>query len=545
MRHVHFLASLLVLLLLLPSIMAGTPLFINSHDWRDAVLLSLTAYEENLTPFTLTSLGDAQIKLQSLPRGSRIILYESASPVVKNLEKTLRVNGFQVETHTYTDYRDLQENLPVKDTVFIVHPAFSTEALTLIPLALWENASIRFAEHATREYKGRDVQIIAGEYAARDVQRFAVYYPTATFYTGWPIDNAYALSNLTSRVLPGEWMLYMHPAAVDVHPFPLEKPVPILLSLGYLDEEAGVILGSNRTRIEIISPMLADTAKALERVSGRDLKLIVKYGRTVTNLPGLEGKILPLDTIRTDYPFIQLKLVDVLVNPVARTLTLRIANNGTIPALVYTTIQYAADSHADEHPWIILPGEVASIVHPLDTLPADALSLEEGADAGRVTLTIRYDYREPLRKTYTEGGKSILIREARAYPDEPLNVSVTNIRYESWRDELVITLHNPTRREIMVDLSIPALNISSYPVLAKPLGDTHVRIPTPNLLPEDMPETIQVIVNYGHEKPTLLTIESASIRFARKPVSPIILGVIIVIILLLIIWRWTRKRENT
>jgi len=363
----------------------------NTKEWQSLYLASMYAGLTDAEIIFFKNLGDSQIKSRTIGKDDNIIILESnKKPVVKNYESFLRVNGYKnFKTISFDGYEDLQEFLfDDVDTngVFVTNSQFGIDAVSATPLIIKERYKPIFITENNLDYVKKNVKpgktIISGYIPVRWVSGLA-----GEKIIGYPFETNKELTDLVVERNPNQWGSITKIDTIDLESIKQGIPVFVFYGTSYLDVVANSIKKSGIKNFEVIGAGTSDIAKALETGAGENLNMLLKYGRTITNVPGLEGKILDIDAVKFGFPVENLKIEKVTYYPNLETLGITFTNEGNIDLMLYTNAEYASSAVSDEFPHQILVGQTKTIPFPL----ADVTG---GTDA---IITTRYGYDFPFR----------------------------------------------------------------------------------------------------------------------------------------------------
>lgn len=526
-----YIAVFTVFLLLLPTVL-GT-VVVNSKDWHDIYLGSIHAYQNDEKLIYFDSLGDAQIQTKLIPTNERVLILESGRPVVKNYRSFLEVGGYEgVETIEYSDYTELQAELyGESDKYLVLYPGFAAEAIAAAPLMLVDGYAPLFLNEGNQE-SVRDLTAGADTLVAG---RFPVRWTSGVSgekLTGKPLENAKELMERSAAATDSDWGILSRADRFD--PQTLAGGKPVLLFGGDVDQLASWVSAVDIDRYEVIGADLADLATAVKDRTGRDLHLLLKYGQTITNVPGLEGQILNVRQVDVPAPVNRLEFVKLTRYPDAGTLALTLENTGTLESLFLVTLEYGDLGITEEQLHIIQPGETT-------TIPFVVNASEETDEA---TVNVRYGLEPPLEQTITGGDGPILRADVEQGSAGDGAVQVRGVRYDGDEGVLYVDVKN-NGGEALVDAELlldPPLSGAPQTI---PAGESAtLEIATPFLAPDALvEETHPLALYYGegeisryHEAD--VTIEAVS----EGSTMYLLLGAIAIFICILVTWLVIRKR---
>ncbi|RME31066.1 hypothetical protein D6789_03880, partial [Candidatus Woesearchaeota archaeon] len=416
-----------MLLLLTLQTVSATTVMGNSKEWQDLYLSAMYAHTNGYDFVFIESLGDADIQSQLLEKDEPIIIIESSKkPVIKNYESFLSVGGFtNLTVITAEDYRDLQLKLfGDADSYFILDPTFGMEAVAAAPLILKRSAAPLFLDAQSKEdvkARASDDSFVIGHFPLRIVAGIP-----GERLAGYPTDNALDLALLATRETKSSWGVIARADRFD--PASLAGKKPIFLIVDDTSAVAEKVKESGITRFEVIGADMADIAKSIEAESGKDLHLLLKYGQTITNLPGLEGKILTVRQVSVPYPTVGLELKEAVFYPETSSLVVTFRNPGTLETKFFSNLELGELVFSDEHIHTALPGETVAIPY----------HVAESAET--VTLTTRFGLEQPLNRVLRKKDSPTLSVPVSTGQATNTSIEVGRVTYDGAKGELRIAL---------------------------------------------------------------------------------------------------------
>lgn len=505
---------------------------VNSKDWHDIYLGTVHANHIGADLLYFTSLGDAQIKTQTVHQDRPVTVLESARPVVKNYESVLRTNGFTTyEVIEYENYRDLQLELFDGEYagVVVLDPTFGVEAIALSPRIGTEILRPFFLDETNgndleRASRGFDETIVAGYFPIRLIEDI----DASESYTGMSSTNANIISRSFANGSDATWGTIMRIDRVDF--VGLLQNRPVVIYAGSISDTVEVVREIPLDRYEIISADAANLGPQIEEGVGRDLSFMLKYGRTITNLPGLTGQILDLDTVFVDYPSPDLVIDSIEHYEDANALLVTYRNRGNINTLSLTNIEYADNALTDTHVRTIHPQETIEVPYPLDV----------AGFAVEAFINARYGMTIPLSNTLLSEQGTQLVRQAvtRASSDN-LTLDVERATYDDEKGVLSISVRSGSAGVARIEVPVSdELTFTSG--AAEAIEGTHTfLIRTPYHRADVFGDEIEVHVYQGTDAPVYTNIEVVDLEIARNlltgSVTAIASGALIMILLALIV----------
>lgn len=567
-KRANFSEALLTVLLILsiiyiisvaavPSVMAKDYLVGNSKDWRDLYLVSTSAVLANKSFIFFSNLGEAELAMKVIAEDSKIIVYEpSSGSVVKNYEKYLKLNGRSASTVSYDGYGDLQTKLFGRgyEGYIVLEPRFGLETITSSPISILRNYPPLFLTQDTlgsvKSTTSGKTTILAGRFPVRLSSQFT----GATKITGMYDDNVVELVRMSYEAKPGNsWGVIGKIDKVDLDI--LGAANPILMYYGDTEVISRSLNATPKlTNFEVISADMADMARGFEAASGRDLKLILKFAQTYTNLPGQTGKLFDLKTVAFEYPVENIQIEQVKYYPELGIIAVTFRNSGNIDVSFYTAIEFADNALVDGNIHTIAPGSTMTIPFVLDG---------ESDDTATAIINTRYGMDVPFRKAIeSSDGSVVLVRDV-VGDNEPfynMSIELSGAEYYDSRGALLLKVKNPEDRQMV---AFAELILDDNTVLSSPLKtigpgeEGTLTIDTPYLTAADLTADSYNIVIYYGEKDTLfsrsfdipiekkkeLITSMATLTGSATLLIPLV--ILILVIILFIILRRRRKDRGS
>ena len=396
----------LISLLTIQIVLADNYVVANTKDWKSLYEISVYAGFKNESFVFLKDLGDAEIKTKLMSKNDNIVVFESMSnPVVKNYDSFLRINGYTlVGKYSFNDVYDLQEYLhdqvkPKGDYLF--SDDFGIEPLVITPYLLkndlfplfYSQDSMRFLKKINR----REPIVAVGRIPVRPLSSLT----NLKMLFGNPKDVSEKLTVKTFENIPSEWGILTRIDAIDLTTLKEQKPLFVYFSEAYLDDLTSLVKKSEIKNYEVIGGDMADISKTIEAKSGKNLNLMLKFGRKITNLPGYEDKVLNVDVVSFPYPFEEIIVKSIKYDSGLGKLLLTLENKGNIDVYSFSNIDFSGLVVSDLEPHLIRSGETRTIPYSMNIT-----KLEENA-----TLTVKYGYSFPLKNSLSTFGDAPIVRE--------------------------------------------------------------------------------------------------------------------------------------
>lgn len=392
-----FFCCLLLIAVFLAAAVSADPVVVaNSKSWKDIYLTAVYARFIDADFYYIQGLSDAELKTSLISKSDQVQIFESIQqPVVKNYRSFLSINGFDdIAEFRFLDEYELQEYLYddlSPDGVLLLGNDFGMEAIAGVPYAIEKNYFPFFYSDDSYRYlyrlSRRDDVVAVGRVPYRVVERLR----PEEIFIGNPALTTLGMMRLAAGELrDAEWGVITRIDEIDFENV-RDLPIIVYFSDEYVEEIGDIMAASSVRNYEVIGGNTADIASALESESGRDLNLLLKFGRKITNYRGLEDTILNVDTLSLPFPYENLELLDVSYYPNMDILTMTYRNQGNVGAYVFSNVDYAGTVVSDDQSHQILAGETKTVSYNFTLLsPPD--------EGERAVITTRYGLSFPLQK---------------------------------------------------------------------------------------------------------------------------------------------------
>jgi hypothetical protein len=528
-------AVLFTVLLILIGAQAAAALdvvVVNSRDWRDITLGTVYAIHNDANIITFSNLGDAQIKTQTISPNATIVVFESSRPVVRNYASVLRTNGFSDYTvHEHETYRDFQrEHFDGSyEALVLLDPMFGTEAISILPLAGHEPMRPFFLDAESRSDVDRAASnakriIIAGRFPLRLIEGIEA----DERYEGLSPDNADQITRMVAESFASEWGVIMRIDRVDFES--VLKKQPVVVYSGALSDTIATVRDIGISRFEIVSADAANLGQQIRAGAERDIALMLKYGRTITNLPGMTGQILDLETVFVDYPSPDLTIESAVHYTDANVLLITFTNRGNIDTYSFTNIEYDQNAMTDTHLRVIPPQTQIEVPYPLDEPTEERIAF----------INARYGMDLPLENTLrSEQGASLVRQEVSTDQSPNSTIEIRDARYNDERGQLYIDVES--RGSGYARIEIPyddELTFTNGPAVVVDGRYTFI-IDTPYHRASDFVEEIKVVLYHGENAPVYEQSAQMIVSFERNllsgQVTAIASGALVFVLVILIV----------
>jgi hypothetical protein len=380
------------------AVAADTTVVANTKDWQSMYLISVYADSIGADFMFIQSLSDAELKTSLLGDDDVIVFESSTTPVIKNYLSFLSINGFSsVGEYRFLDAYDLQEYLYDQvepDGIVLLGTDFGMEAIAVVPYALEKNYFPIFYTEDNFRFLFRESRRVDVVALGRVPIRVAEQLRPEQIIIGDPKETTNTITQLTVDELDSQWGVITRIDEIDYESVRADLPVFVYFGEDYLTDTAGIIRNSGISNFEVIGGNTAEIAQELEAQSQRDLNLLLKFGRKITNFDGLEDSLLNVDTLELPFPFEFITLEAIEYHENMGLLTVTYKNEGNVETNVFSNVEYASIVLSDERAHPILPGDTKTIAY--DFSNADATELSEPA-----VITTRYGFSFPLQNVIT------------------------------------------------------------------------------------------------------------------------------------------------
>lgn len=508
------------------SIFAESYVVVNSRDWHDLYLGTVYAGLTNQSIIAFSNLGEAQTKSKLIAPDSQVLIIEpTKNSVVKRYSSYLSANGVtKTNTLSYDDFIDLQSqfvqllektpNQPINGYAILYAP-FGVEAVNIVPILYEKSYMPLFVDElhsssfftAIQNYKSRPA-LLAGHLPVRIVSDLKREFNVNKMYVNDVEENSAQIVGDVLKTSKSNMGVISRIDRIDLQA--IKRGLPQFVYFGDTQEVATQISKSNIDIFEVISSDAADLSKSISALSGRNLKLLVKYARGFTNIQGLSGQLLDLDTVEFPYQFTYVTVEKAVYHEQESTLTVTLKNSGTIPSRLYSTIEFGQATYADEISQII-PAQ-SSITFPY--------VVENAPSNNRVVINTLYGKNEPLTKTIlgSKGEPLVVIDAIRDTTKDNSDISFVASRIDETNGQLQLDIQNNADKPVIVSAQVILDNVtlvssSQTQLRANQLGQ--ILVPIPYISANDLLEKpLTLTFAYGEVD----TLKTKSISFAVKEI---------------------------
>ncbi len=436
MSTIKRLVLLFILLLLSVGVVTSNDYLVaNSHDWHSLYLSAQYAKRINASFIYFENLADSQVKIATIPNSASILVFESKNkPVVKNLESFFKTNDFNsFHTIYYEDYNDLQDFIVDQlnpEKLFLLNSDYALIAVAASPYIVKHNYQAVFVnknnvKSVVKLAKHRQ-SIVAGLLPFNEFSNI-----NARLILGGPNSVLKQVTKMSYDSSDSDWGELARIDLVDLTLLSTTNPIFLFYSKVYLDDLINMIIDSGIHNFEVINGATSDIAKSIKSNLPYESHFLLKYGKTVTGIDELEGKIMNLDSITMPYPKESLSFVNATFYPKMNTLVVSYKNSGNIDILEYSNIEFRKSADSDGVPNNIRVGEIKSIPYKVD--------FPEG-DSNTLILATKFGFELPLKNTLSNSKHFYLT-----------NVSVSNYYENITSPNLISAFMNFDRNKLELD----------------------------------------------------------------------------------------------
>jgi hypothetical protein len=520
----------------------------NSKDWHSIYLANTYSALTGSELLFFTSLRDSQIKTQMMAKDDQILILESrGNPVVKNYESFLKVDGYKnYQTMYFDDYSDLQSTLfQTVDTkgIFILEPEFGMVAVAASPYIIKKQYMPFFINQENIETaellsKGEKT-VIAGRIPLRFLDNI-----DGKELLGYPDESTYKVSELTYKELDDKkWGIITKIDEIDLSTLKQNLPIFVFFGDNYLDTTVDLVKKSGITKYEVIGGAMADVAQTIESQSGKNLDLMLRYGRTITNYPGMEGRILDIDSVYFDYPIPGLEIKDVVYYPNIEKLAITFENMGNIDVMFFSNVEFMDSATSDPEMHHIGVGQEK-------TIPFD-FSGPYNDENNQVSITTSYGFSIPL-SSRIEQERGIPVYRTDAVKSEHYEaptIDFLGADYDFKQDVLKMDFKNTNQEEISLfsEFVLDTDRVVSSKIAVLGPGETgSTIIRTPYTKTSQLSnKAFNITTYYGVEDTLNLRIDEVQIEeYKEVSIYMILVYVILALLLVLVLFLLFSKKKK-
>ncbi|MFW6378892.1 MAG: hypothetical protein ACOCZV_02620, partial [Nanoarchaeota archaeon] len=483
-RAVTILFIFLFLIVLSPMVFAEQRSIVvsNTHDWKEIFITSIYASINDADYFYhLNDFSDANMKKNMMTEDDRITVFESnEQAVVKSFGSSMEVKGYdKIDTHSYDSLEDLQRMVfdMVDPKGFVVFGTdFGVEPISAISYLNEKEYLPLFYTNRTSEHlamisdEKRDIYV--GRIPLREVD-----IDDAETYLGGPMESSFDMMSLASTESDETWGVITRIDDIDFQSLQGNRPVFLFFGMPYLQEVSDIAYESSITHYEVIGGDTVDIAQEMESQMGKDIKLMLKYGRKITNYgPVSDDAVLEIDSMELPRPVERLEIEDAVLYPELGRLLVTYHNIGNVDELFYSTYDFGESSFSDESVHHIPAGEKLSFSYDVVSAPDDS---------GKLIITSEYSHTLPLSIDMEENGSQLLER---------------NVSIDSYSGDPDLYIHDVVldTSSGMVEIEVKNNHTQSldYFVEMELINDSIVRSSTQDTISSKQHEVIEIPFKY-------------------------------------------------
>ncbi len=488
MKWVKFFAFVGLLVVFVQSAFA-TNMLINSGDWRTTYLGIMYGARKGYNTLIISSLGDADLFAKALPKNESVVVFEnSKNGIVHNAARLLSLNGLtNITDMVVNDPLDYQIEIAKKlnDNCIIVIPsAFTIDAESAAPYALINNCTVLMWDYAhskkiinflkSAQEQGKQIMFFG------DIEeRPWVIFPNSTVISGGPYEIN---KEMVKRVLgyyreKGEklWVVVVRGDSLE-QGYLVEK-LPILVYSGDVKDTIKFLLDNGVYHIEAIGPNMMDIASRIRDDSHKKIGVVVKFGRTFTGIPGLTGKVFPLNVIEGDLPYPHMDVYGVFLDKHNKLLLVVFKNDGntklqfSIPALYLRANGSQLASLADMDVYKFFPGQYFPVSFSLSSNNSQLGSGNAGINAYLYAI-----YNQNLPLSYHVGSGTPPVEFSINLTDLSDNASIALVdaRYFTRSGKIVVRIKNTGNHDVYVYGQLMNFTYGNSSVVMAPVNYTRI-----------------------------------------------------------------------
>lgn len=512
----------------------------NAKDWHSIYLSAVYSSFIDAEFYTLQSLADAELKSQLMGLEDEIIVLESKSnPVVKKYDSFLKASGFNyVGKYEFVDYDDLQKYLidDIGDVngLIVFGTDFAMEEVAAFPYLVNERIfpvfyspdSQRFIERRSRN----ENILFVGRIPIRAIENLP-----GEKLLGSPHDTALDMMTLSLENTDAEWGIIMRIDEIDFASLKTSLPVFIFYGSQYVDVVVDAIKKTDIINYEVIGGNTADIAGEIEEQTQKDLNMLLKFGRKVTNVAGLEGTILDVDTVPAPFPSEKLEITNVVYYSDLGIFALTLENKGNVDVMFLTNMEFSGEVLADEYYHQILAGQTK-------TVPFEISSAQDN----EVIITTRYGYVIPFRYSVEGTNGSRLYQTAVPFDDYTESADLTFIdnSLDLGSGELLINYKSSGLVNVYAELQFDEEKTYTSDI-STINGEGSLRINFPYISNEELVgKQFNVTTYYGGKDTLFVTSNTIRIEAAVSYTIYIVSGAVLLILLVVLLLFFGRKNKN-
>ena len=563
----------LLFTVVLISFASSTTLLINSNNWRTTYLGIMYGYNKGYHVYILSSIGDADVFARSVQKNDTIVVFEdSHDNILSNSGRYLKLRGFtDVKSIIVDDPLNKQIDLAKEfgDTCFIVIPSdYLMDTLSATPYALTHNCTVLMWDYAhgwninefLKSSKGSKIIFFGDIY-----ERPWVMFKNATVIRGDSIQINRKMANMVMDHMSTRngqrWAIVVDGHSLE--PGYLLEKLPIVVYSGDIHEVVDFLLKNHIQHIEAIGPNIMNTASQIRETSGKKIGVVVKFGRTFTGIPGLNGVVYPISVMLGDYPTPLLDVYNIYLDTVHNKALLILQNKGntklltSVPLLRFSNGTNTLGKVSDTSIYRLMKGQMLPLNFDLNG------NFSSSVDTYLYAI---YNQYMPLSLHVGEGVPPVRFGVVNKDLTDNTSVSLDRATYYTRSGKIVLGIHNNGSSTAYVFGQLNLRLDNTTAVLAPSKKYVSILPGKSGQLEFDMylsdgdlmnNQNITVELFYGKKYPLLVNTQKVeTVMFVYTPgVIDYITGMVslafetpwtyLLILLLLILWFiWKRRRKN-
>ncbi len=500
--------SILVLFLLASiSVIAAsegrTYTVINSKDWRSLYLGTMYSGFMDSELLYFKNLADSQLKTNLLRVEDEILVLESRNnPIVKNYESFLRNGDYlNYQTIYFEDYHDLQTFLfddIETEGIFILDSEFGMSAVAAAPYILTNRYRPLFFSDDDSGYirsqaRGKNT-IVSGRIPYRDATKIKA----DPYILGMPDKVSLETMKLVSEDLNEDWGIITRIDKIDLDTLKQKLPLFIYFGDAHIGGVATVLDDGSASNFEVIGGNTASIAQGIKASVNKDIKMLLKYGRTITSVPGYEGTVLDINSVSFGFPYESLIIESAIYYPNMNIFAVSVKNVGNIDVMFFSSAEFAETPLGEDLTHHIYPGDVKTIPFVM----ANKVS-----NVNEASLSTSYGYSVPLLNTIVDNNSLIYKTDViTSEYSENYSLEFVSSKFNHERGFLKITIEN-NNNEDLFGFSEITINedivVSSEMTEFKSNDETVIMIDTPYVQNSDLSDVFLEVNTYFGKEDTL------------------------------------------
>lgn len=534
----------LVLFCMFSSLASADTYISNSREWSDVYSVMLRAsFDSEISTFVNDeSLGSITRTVSS---DNPVVIYESNSPFVPNLEAQMSALGYDVSDFHGSD--DFSIDLDIESGSYILVSKDNYRAtVSLVPLAKKLNAWVLIVTPENLNEVADKISVADYVLAVGDFRRDALV-DLEPHFTEWiNNNNVYSDSvEVAKRTGSMESVLLADGNSIESEFFTSDNPVLLSGLNKILDDTFDVLVDEGVKNVVIIGNELSVVGEQIRSNSDKQISVFVKFGQS--DLQGT-GRVYSLTYFPFPVPVLDLKITSVVYDTDKNELVTYFENKGNAGLYFLNTLSIensAGDeigSVSDSLVHFLGAGEILPISYSVD-IPLNQIdsntSVKFYASFGSTPVTL--DTFLTMQDKY--GPPFSLKLNLGALKEDNSNLDVLDVSYYKSYKRLGVTIKNDESETAYFAVKIPEIVVNGVvESLYKedsiaPNSEKTTYIPV-QLDSIDLEENSDLVVKlqYGDTESVLLKPYSAKHElFVKGGISIFLIGGVASVVLLLVI----------